>query len=49
MSNNFGLQNLITSELNWPPFRPDTLAWPRSLKDSLKHVHMSEIEIITDG
>ena len=35
--------------MNWPLFRPDTLAGPGRLKDSLKHMLMSEIEIITDG
>ena len=35
--------------MNWPLFRPDTLACPRRLKDILKHMLMSEIDIITDG
>jgi hypothetical protein len=38
-----------TDKLNWRSFRADTLAWPRRLKDSLKHMLMSEIEIMTDG
>ena len=31
------------------PFRPNTLAGPRRLKASLKHVLMPEMDIITDG
>jgi len=40
---------LFAQIMNWPPFRPDTSACVWRLKDSLKHVHMSELEIITDG
>lgn len=34
--------------MNWPLFSPATLAGPGRLKDSLKRMLMSEIEIITD-
>ena len=35
--------------MNWPPFRRDTWAYPWRLRDSPKHVLMSDYEIITDG
>ena len=35
--------------MNWPPFRPDTWAWPWRFRARPEHVLVSEIEIITDG